>query len=247
MEALREPAISDASNAAMASRSVTPVVIVRAIAVRSELYQRILPIPDRHMAVFELDLLDESMTSEVSVPGWADALEELLDAIPAVSAICIGDGAGSLVVEHFAATRPDRVEKLVLVNPIHDPPSDTRSELAQLANTIATEGVEAFDRWAHSSTDLSLAGVSPQRLAAALRTVAGAHTSDLRSIGAATLVCFDGENADSARAASALSRQLPTAQRAEFIGGGMSLLAANPSELATTVGEFLASNPGEDA
>jgi pimeloyl-ACP methyl ester carboxylesterase len=61
---------------------------------------------------------DSAMPSRMSVEGLADAMEELCERLELDRIVAVGNSLGGAVMAQLALTRPDRVERLVLVNAV---------------------------------------------------------------------------------------------------------------------------------
>lgn len=228
-----------------------PIVLVRDLGVPAAAYSDMLAFATSGADHFELDLLADSVSSEMSISRWADALDELLDSIPTVAAVCIGDGVGSLILEHFAATRSDRVARLVLISPLHGLSPEGRGEYSDVAERIADEGVGSFIKWRHAQStadpelriaDMAIAvtDVDPALLAQACAAVAGAHTSDLSSVKAPALVFADRSSPEQISGSAKAQAELLRSEAIEIAGCGINLSVTNPTELGERVREFIA-------
>ncbi len=216
-----------------------PVVIVRDLGRGSGSYREIAGLVHDGVNVHEMDLFGGDQDSETSISGWADELERLLDEIPTVAATCIGDHVGSLVVEHFAATRPDRVERLILINPLHALPATERSNYEDLARRIPVEGMAVFDLWQSQfqpqhPTGVSDAELQPEVLADAWTAVAAAHTSDLSALAAPSLICFNEASQVHKDAAAALTGKLANSTSVPFTTSDVSSAAISTFLTSTT-------------
>ncbi len=236
MSALRGIALDDAM-------SDVRVVLVRDLGRGPECYASLRDSIAQRFVVHEMDLLASSPRDreDVSVSDWVDSLERLLDDIPTVSAICIGDNIGSLVVEHFAATRPDRIEGLVLLNPLHALSASARSEYEDLSRRVTSEGIEVFHQWSAASRPMRPTPVvhTPPDLhaiAAAWRAVATAHTSDLCELHSPSLICFNESSQIHNDAAAVLANEIALSTRVA-VGAHVDSSAAILQFLSSTLEE----------
>src|ERR1700742_952539 len=62
------------------------------------------------------------LTGTISVEGWADDAEAILDALGIDTAVVVGHSMGTLVAAHLAATRPARVSRLALLGALRAQP-----------------------------------------------------------------------------------------------------------------------------
>ena len=77
----------------------------------------------------------------VSIASFADDLEAVLDALELPTASVVGHSMGTIVVQHFAATRPDRVEKVVLLGAVREQPPAGKEATRQRAALVRKEGM----------------------------------------------------------------------------------------------------------
>jgi pimeloyl-ACP methyl ester carboxylesterase len=100
---------------------------------------------DRHTVVrFDLPGAGRSpFTGPVSIESFADDLEAVLDAAELRSATIVGHSMGTIVAQHFAATRPDRVDKAVLLGPVREQPPQGKEATRQRAAIVREQGMEA--------------------------------------------------------------------------------------------------------
>ncbi|MCW2905068.1 MAG: putative hydrolase [Streptosporangiaceae bacterium] len=99
----------------------------------------------RHTVVrFDLPGAGRSpFTGPVSIESFADVLEAVLDAADLRSASIVGHSMGTIVVQHFAVTRPDRVDKVVLLGPVREQPAQGKEATRQRAATVREHGMES--------------------------------------------------------------------------------------------------------
>lgn len=79
----------------------------------------------------------------VSIASFADDLEAVLDALGLQTASIVGHSMGTIVVQHFAATRPDRVDKVVLLGAVREQSPAGKEATRQRAALVRKEGMEA--------------------------------------------------------------------------------------------------------
>ncbi len=100
---------------------------------------------DHRVVAFDLNGHGRSpLTGAVSIESFADDLGAVLDHVGADSASVIGHSMGSAVVQTFAASHADRVDKLVLLGPIRELPDAGRNGLRERAATVRTQTIGAI-------------------------------------------------------------------------------------------------------
>ncbi|KAJ5156215.1 Alpha/beta hydrolase fold-1 [Penicillium capsulatum] len=95
----------------------------------------------------------------VSIPGIAEDVIGVLDALKISKAVVVGHSMGGLVVTELGARYPDRIQGVVAIGPTH--PSDTLvSVMGKRAETVL-EGIYDSTGRNSSSADCVLAGMEP--------------------------------------------------------------------------------------
>jgi 2-keto-4-pentenoate hydratase/2-oxohepta-3-ene-1,7-dioic acid hydratase in catechol pathway/pimeloyl-ACP methyl ester carboxylesterase len=79
----------------------------------------------------------------VSIEGWADDIEALLDSLGIATAALVGHSMGTLIAAHFAAGRPQRVSKLALLGAVKAQPPQGKEATRTRAATVREHGMEA--------------------------------------------------------------------------------------------------------
>lgn len=112
-----------------------PIVFVHMFGGNSWWYNRVLPYFAQSFDAIALDLpgcaRSETPPLPYDVPDVATALEQFFDALGLDSAHLVTIGGSSMMAVHFATTRPDRVDKLVMEALCHW----TRSEAKEMWRT----------------------------------------------------------------------------------------------------------------
>jgi 3-oxoadipate enol-lactonase len=171
----------------------------------------------------------------VSIASFADDLEAVLDDQGLSTASVVGHSMGTIVVQHFAATRPDRVEKVVLLGPVREQPPAGKEATRQRAVTVREQGMQAIaDAVVGAATSERtrteqpavaafvrelLTRQDPQGYAAHCEALADAVAVDLSGIRAAVLLVTGSEDKVGAPAtAEAMAKELDGAS-VEIIEG----------------------------
>ena len=79
---------------------------------RLSLFARVIMLNQRGMGLSDPIPLDDSITAE----DWIDDVQSVMDAVGVERVSLVGTGTAGTVATLFAATQPDRVARLVLVN-----------------------------------------------------------------------------------------------------------------------------------
>ena len=75
-----------------------------------------------------------------SIESFADDIEAVMDASGLQTASIVGHSMGTIAVQYFAATRPERVEKVALLGPVREQPPAGKEATRQRAETVRAQG-----------------------------------------------------------------------------------------------------------
>jgi 2-keto-4-pentenoate hydratase/2-oxohepta-3-ene-1,7-dioic acid hydratase in catechol pathway/pimeloyl-ACP methyl ester carboxylesterase len=191
----------------------------------------------RHRVVrFDLPGAGRSpFAGKCSIESFADDIEAVMDAAGLDTASIVGHSMGTIAVQHFAATRPERVDKVVLLGPVREQPPAGKEATRQRAELVRREGMEAVaDTIVGAATSERtrteqpaiaafvrelLTRQDPQGYAAHCEALADATAVDLGKIEAPVLLLTGSEDKVGAPAtAEAMFNELPKASY-ELIDG----------------------------
>jgi 3-oxoadipate enol-lactonase len=184
-----------------------PIVFVHGLGGTATFYeaQALALASEYHVIRFDLEGHGRSPMSQApDIASWADDLGNVLDALPAAKATIVGHSLGALVVQHFAATRPDRVENLVLLGTLKTIPDATRQVVTDRAAIVRKAGMgEIAGNIATATTGSRthrdrpeligfvkelLLGQDSEAYALGCEALAKAHEPDLATFAAPTLL-----------------------------------------------------------
>jgi 3-oxoadipate enol-lactonase len=220
---------------------------------------------------FELVRYDFPGHGRTPVPGTSYAIGDLADQLARVltrqsiaRAHLAGISLGGLVAQHFAATYPDRVGRLVLIDTTPRYTDELRAVWAERAATARTSGVStladgilkiwfsppfiAADAPAVRYVREQLARTPPEGYALACEALAAADLRPLASrIAAPTLVvCGDKDIPSFLDSAKWLADNIRNAELAWIAGGHHASVLEKPEQAVRLMRRFLASaGPGE--
>jgi 3-oxoadipate enol-lactonase len=124
----------------------SPVLFVHGLGGTTNFYQpQATALADRHQILrFDLPGAGRSpFAGPVSIASFADDIEAVLDAHHLDAAAIVGHSMGTIAVQHFAATRPDRTTKVVLLGPVREQPPAGKDATRQRAATVREQGMTA--------------------------------------------------------------------------------------------------------
>jgi pimeloyl-ACP methyl ester carboxylesterase len=125
-----------------------PVAFVHGLGGTSMIYQPLVEALGDSYRTVRFDLEGHGRSSLQGTPTvstWADDLLALLDAKGIERATIVGHSLGSIVAQRFAATYPERVDRLVLLGPIRSPLGDAgRKAQTDRAATVRAGGMDAI-------------------------------------------------------------------------------------------------------
>ena len=234
-----------------------PVVLVHGLGGTATVFE---PVTERLRdapTVLRFDLRGHGRSgrsTESSVGAWADDLDRLLDTFPTASADFVGVGLGALILEHFVATRPGRVGRMVLVNPLHGLAEHHRTRYRELAELVRENGLQVLldraDEEFGGSPETAPAilralrrelifAQDPEEYAAACDAIAATHTTDLGLTTVPTLVLVGTDSSESLASAAAVGRGLATSKVVELEGLADWPTIEQPSRVANCIASFL--------
>jgi pimeloyl-ACP methyl ester carboxylesterase len=139
-----------------------PVVLLHGLGSTANVWEpQVRALADRFTMVrFDLEGAGRSpYTGELSIDGWVQDLASLLDLERIDKARLVGHSLGTLILQHFAAAHPARVEKLVLIGVNRAPPEARRQAVRERVAKVRAEGLDAI------VDTVVKGGVSPHTLA----------------------------------------------------------------------------------
>jgi pimeloyl-ACP methyl ester carboxylesterase len=80
----------------------------------------------------------------LSIEGWVDDLTAILDLHRMEKARLIGHSLGTLILQHFAARHPQRIEKLVFIGVNRAPPEARRQAIRERVAKVRADGIDAI-------------------------------------------------------------------------------------------------------
>ena len=80
----------------------------------------------------------------LSIDGWVQDLKALLDMEQIDKARLVGHSLGTLILQHFAAAYPQRIEKLVFIGVNRAPPEARRQAVRERVAKVRAEGLDAI-------------------------------------------------------------------------------------------------------
>lgn len=136
-----------------------PVVFVHGLGGAANVWHGVLAAMTQHHHCVAMDLRGHGRSTNsgaVTIESMAADVEALIRHLELPAVTLVGHSMGTLVVQYLAQTRPDLVEKLVLVGAISHFDPDTQQAYRDRADKVDADGLEDLvDDW--------LAGaVSPQ-------------------------------------------------------------------------------------
>ena len=218
--------------------------------------------PDYRVIRFDLEGHGRSPLSRTpDIASWADDLGQLLDALPAAKATVVGHSLGSLVAQHFAATRPDRVDKLVLLSALREIPEAARQGSIDRAALVRNHGMDAVaNAIAESTTGSSthrdrpeligfvkelLLGQDREAYALGCEALANSHDPDLSAFAAPTLLIAGRDDAASTpERMQLLADSLLNAEVAIVEGSGQWTAVEAAADVSALIRRFLSGCEG---
>ena len=232
-----------------------PIIFVHGLGATAQVFDALLPAFETSYFVVRFDLRGHGRSGRgnvVSLADWADDLDRILDSLPASSASFVADGLGALILEHFVATRPNRVDRLVLINPLRGLDNEARGRFLDRAGQVRLQGLgdladdpesdfgsaKLQDPVAVERRKAMVEAQPPERYAQACETIAASHTSDLRNVETPVLI-LSGSAAFNSSNAAQLLETLPNASLQVLDGVGDWPALEFPGDVAVRIKTFL--------
>ena len=237
-----------------------PILFVHGLGGTTNFYQpQAVALAGGHQVIrFDLPGAGRSPTRpSVSIESFAEDMKSVLDALDVVRADIVGHSMGTIAVQHFAATYPDRVRRLVLLGPVREQPPAAKEATRERAKTVRAEGMASVaDTIVSAATSEQtrqehptvaafvrelLMGQDPEGYASHCEALADARAVDLAKVEAPTLLLTGGDDKTAPpETARAMAEELAhgSFEVIDGIGHWTALEAA--SRVSSTLREFLA-------
>jgi len=192
-----------------------------------------------------------------SIESFAEDIEAVLDAVGVRAASIVGHSMGTIAVQYFAATRPDRVDRVVLLGPVREQPPAGKEASRQRANVVREQGMQAVaDAIVAGATSEQtrrqrpavaafvrelLTRQDPQGYAAHCEALADATAVDLGKIEAPVLLLTGSEDkVGSPATAESMFHDLPKASYEVIDGIGHWTAIEAATQVTNALRDFLA-------
>lgn len=122
------------------------VVFVHGLGGTTNFYEpQVAALAENHKVVrFDLPGAGRSpFAGPCSIESFAEDIEAVMDAVGVTTATIVGHSMGTIAVQYFAATRPDRVDKVVLLGPVREQPQAGKEATRQRAQVVREQGMQA--------------------------------------------------------------------------------------------------------
>lgn len=126
--------------------SGNPILFVHGLGGTTNFYQPQASGLSAHHQVIRFDLPGAGLSParpSVSIESFADDMEAVLDAAGVAQADIVGHSMGTIAVQHFAVTRPERVRRVALLGPVREQPPAGKEATRARAQTVRAEGMTA--------------------------------------------------------------------------------------------------------
>ena len=139
-----------------------PVVLLHGLGSSANVWEpQVRVLADRFTLLrYDLEGMGRSpYAGDLSVASWVDDLVAILDANKIAKARFVGHSLGTLILQHFAAKYPERIEKLVFIGVNRAPPEARRQAIKERVAKVRGEGIDGI------SDGIVKGGVSPHTFA----------------------------------------------------------------------------------
>lgn len=123
-----------------------PVLLVHGLGGTSTYYEPLTRALASSHRVIRFDLAGHGRSAigpsgPPSIESWSDDAMAVLDSLAAERISVVGHSMGTLVVQHLAATRPGRVDKIVLLGPVRPQPEPAQAATRERAAKVRAGGM----------------------------------------------------------------------------------------------------------
>lgn len=121
-----------------------PVLLVHGLGGTSNVFGPQVGVLSRYFQCIRPDLPGSGRSpadGPLSIAGLADAVEGVMDERGLDRVHLVGHSLGTIVCQHVAARRPNRVRSLALIGPLHAPPDAARPVIRDRAAKARAEGM----------------------------------------------------------------------------------------------------------
>lgn len=236
-----------------------PIVLLHGLGGSLHVWYGVIENLSLHHHVVALDLRGHGRSDgggSLSIPGYADDVAALLNALELPPVTLVGHSMGSLIAQHLAIKHAEAVDNLVLVGGISyfEPPA--KQAYLDRAERVEADGMDALvDEWlpgalaprTHAKLpqltgllrDLFLRN-DPASYAKACRAIAKAPSLNRELIGHPTLlVVGDHDRSTPIAMTEELHRDIPVSQVRVISSAAHWLTLEHPDALAAAILEFL--------
>ena len=237
-----------------------PVVLVHGLGGTLHAWYGVIENLSLHHHVIALDLRghgrSEAGRSAVSIPGYADDVRALIEALELPPVTLVGHSMGTLIAQHLASTRPETVDQLVLVGGISyfEPPA--KDAYVKRAEVVEADGMDGLvDDWLPGALAPRTAAHSPQLVgllremflrndvssyAAACRAIAKTPSIQREQIGQPTLLLVgDHDRSTPIAMTEELHRDIPVSLVRVIPSASHWVALEQPDAVAAAILEFL--------
>lgn len=137
-----------------------PVVFVHGVGLDRRMWDGVIGRLAPRFTCIAFDLPGHGETplppGEVTLEIYTDALSKVVETVPQPAVV--GFSMGAMVAQHFAASQPEALSRLVLLNPVHDRDSAQGAAVRRRLEIAQTEGPRALidaaiERWFTTHAD----------------------------------------------------------------------------------------------
>lgn len=121
-----------------------PVILVHGLGGTSNVFGPQVGVLSRFFQCIRPDLPGSGRSlaeGELTIAGLADAIEGLMDSRSLDRVHLVGHSLGTIVCQHVAARRPERIRSLALIGPLYAPPDAARPAIRDRAAKARAEGM----------------------------------------------------------------------------------------------------------
>jgi len=124
-----------------------PLVLIHGVGLDRHMWKNLVPKLANHFKVISYDFLghgeSDLPTEEAALAEYVGQFIELIDKLKLETVHVLGFSMGALIAQAIAATHPERINKLIVLNTVFKRDAEQREQILGRLETLKESGLEA--------------------------------------------------------------------------------------------------------